>query len=34
MVKYVLLVGKKGDEGMKASTSGVAEYLNKNADKL
>ena len=25
---------KKGDEGMKASTSGVAEYLNKNADKL
>ena len=25
---------QKGDEGMKASTSGVAEYLNKNADKL
>jgi peroxiredoxin (alkyl hydroperoxide reductase subunit C) len=25
---------QKGDEGMKASTSGVAEYLNKNVDKL
>jgi peroxiredoxin (alkyl hydroperoxide reductase subunit C) len=25
---------KKGDEGMKASTAGVAEYLAKNADKL
>lgn len=24
----------KGDEGMKADTSGVAEYLEKNADKL
>ncbi|NOQ31711.1 MAG: redoxin domain-containing protein [Helicobacteraceae bacterium] len=24
----------KGDEGMKASTEGVAEYLDKNADKL
>ena len=25
---------KKGDEGMKASTAGVAEYLGKHADKL
>jgi peroxiredoxin (alkyl hydroperoxide reductase subunit C) len=25
---------KKGDEGMKASTEGVAEYLAKNAEKL
>ena len=24
----------KGDEGMKASTEGVAEYLGKNAEKL
>ena len=25
---------QKGDEGMKATTEGVAEYLDKNADKL
>ncbi len=25
---------QKGDEGMKATTDGVAEYLDKNADKL
>jgi len=24
----------KGDEGMKASTEGVAEYLAKNSEKL
>ena len=25
---------QKGDEGMKASTEGVAEYLAKNSEKL
>ena len=34
MVKFVQLVGQKGDEGMKADTKGVAEYLAKNENKL
>lgn len=34
MVKFVLSSWVKGDEGMKADTAGVAEYLGKHADEL